>query len=455
MARYLAAALDVRRHRTALAVGSLGPPGSSGHAETFFGGRSLAVFPFDEAVASWRAGSDPMAARMPMHPSFETKPVVPDRCFGEVAPSLAGHATAAWGRVFTSSAAFMASEVLHLHHLGPLHAAAGQVLPGRPVVTHLHGTELKFIDRVRTDSASAGPHGTWWAGRMTDLARDAAATICISPHDRDQAVRLLGLTPESIEVVPNGVDVRLFSASAIDGGERLEIWLRWLVEEPLAWTEQDHEPGALRAASEHVRAAFVDDAGVPRPVLLFVGRFLAFKRVGLLIRAYARARSERGIVAPLVVWGGSPGEWEGEHPVTAARECGLLGEQPSVFFVGWRGHGELPRGLACSDVLVAPSTDEPFGQVLLEAMSVGLPVISTQSGGPPSFVNVVPREEDGWLVPPDDERALAAAIATAALDAEERRRRGSNAARHVRAAWSWDAIAARVEALYGRVLDVG
>ena len=85
-------------------------------------------------------------------------------------------------------------------------------------------------------------------------------------------------------------------------------------------------------------------------------------------------------------------------------------------------------------------------------MSVGLPVISTQSGGPPSFVNVVPGEEDGWLVPPDDERALAAAIATAALDAEERRRRGSNAARHVREAWSWDGIAARVEALYERVL---
>jgi glycosyltransferase involved in cell wall biosynthesis len=90
--------------------------------------------------------------------------------------------------------------------------------------------------------------------------------------------------------------------------------------------------------------------------------------------------------------------------------------------------------------------------VFLEAMSVGLPVIGTLSGGPPSFVNVVPGEEDGWQVPPDDEPALAAAMASAVHDADERRRRGANAARHVREAWSWDAAAARVEALYERVL---
>ncbi len=137
-------------------------------------------------------------------------------------------------------------------------------------------------------------------------------------------------------------------------------------------------------------------------MLLYVGRFLAFKRVPLLVRAYARARREHAVEAPLVVWGGAPGEWEGEHPATVARACGLLGERPSAFFVGWRGHDELPDGLACADVLVAPSVDEPFGQVYLEAMSAGLPVIGTSTGGPPSFANIVPGEEDGWLIPPDD-----------------------------------------------------
>ena len=117
-----------------------------------------------------------------------------------------------------------------------------------------------------------------------------------------------------------------------------------------------------------------------------------------------------------MIWGGAPGEWEGEHPHTSRRASGVEG----VFFAGWRGHDDLPLGLGCADCFVAPSTDEPFGLVYLEAMACGLPVIGTLSGGPPSFVNVVPGEPDGWLVPPDDEEALAAAIVHAVNDAGER-----------------------------------
>ena len=53
-------------------------------------------------------------------------------------------------------------------------------------------------------------------------------------------------------------------------------------------------------------------------MLLFVGRFTEVKRIPLLIRAYARARERFERRAPLVIWGGFPGEWEGEHPHTVA-----------------------------------------------------------------------------------------------------------------------------------------
>jgi len=69
-----------------------------------------------------------------------------------------------------------------------------------------------------------------------------------------------------------------------------------------------------------------------------VGRYLGFKRVPLLVRAYARARPRFETPVPLSIWGGSPGEWEGEHPYTVARELAVDG----VFFSGWRGHDELP-----------------------------------------------------------------------------------------------------------------
>ena len=89
---------------------------------------------------------------------------------------------------------------------------------------------------------------------------------------------------------------------------------------------------------------------------------------------------------------------EGEHPLETVRRRRIDG----VFFAGWRGHNDLPLGLASADVFVAPSVDEPFGQVYLEAMSCGLPVIATSTGGPKSFVNVEPGLETGWLVKPSD-----------------------------------------------------
>jgi glycosyltransferase involved in cell wall biosynthesis len=183
---------------------------------------------------------------------------------------------------------------------------------------------------------------------------------------------------------------------------------------------------------------------------MYVGRFLGFKRVPLLVRAYARARAAMTASPPLVIWGGAPGEWEGEHPHSVARELGL----DDVFFAGWRGHDELPLGLACASCFVAPSTAEPFGLVYLEAMACGLPVIGTLTGGPPSFVNVVPGEPDGWLVPPDDEAALADAMVHAIDGSDERARRGANAARHVRESYSWDGLAERFTLLYEHVSDV-
>ena len=92
--------------------------------------------------------------------------------------------------------------------------------------------------------------------------------------------------------------------------------------------------------------------------------------------------------------------------------------------------------------------NEPFGLVYLEAMASGKPVIATNTGGPPSFVNVVEGEPDGWLVAPDDETALCAAIVEAVHDHERRATYGANAARHIRASYSWDRLAERVLEVY-------
>ena len=117
-----------------------------------------------------------------------------------------------------------------------------------------------------------------------------------------------------------------------------------------------------------------------------------------------------------MIWGGHPGEWEGEHPVTVAEEVGADG----IYFAGWRGHDDLPEGLAACDVLVVPSVDDPYPQVPLEAMAVGLPVVACRSGGLLSMVNLDPARPTGWFVPPDDLDALTDVLVTVVNDPAER-----------------------------------
>jgi glycosyltransferase involved in cell wall biosynthesis len=103
-------------------------------------------------------------------------------------------------------------------------------------------------------------------------------------------------------------------------------------------------------------------------------------------------------------------------------------------------------------VFVAPSVEEPFGQVYLEAMACGMPVIATTTGGPPSFVNTDPDRLNGWLVAPDDVDALARAMIEASADMPVRTERGRNARRTVVDGFDWLRIAERVNGIYREIL---
>jgi glycosyltransferase involved in cell wall biosynthesis len=179
-------------------------------------------------------------------------------------------------------------------------------------------------------------------------------------------------------------------------------------------------------------------------VLLFIGRFTEVKRIPLLVRAYARARERFERRAPLVIWGGFPGEWEGEHPHTVVEREGI----EDVFFVGWRGHSELGAGLACADVMVMPSIAESFGQVFIEAMACGVPVIAANAAGPPSFINTEPGRPNGWLVEPDDLDSLAEGMVEAVNDPAAREERARNGYEVTRRDYSWDTLAERVAEVY-------
>ena len=466
--RYLAAALGDAGWSVSLVAGSLGAPGEETHAPTFFAGIDLRHRDYSAAVAAFETGASAVEAPVPMHPSYEDREGAPDPVLAGVDPALADHLASVWEEPFAVVGAEWA-DLFHLHHLTSQQDAVARRWPHVPLVAHLHGTEIKLIEAIEERAAVAAAldltlaampdavshadidtgaldaqqldvlgstrwpqwrHGEFWLARLRRRAAAADHLVVVSPSDRATAISVLGVAPERVTDVPNGVDTDLFRPRSLDPGARRASFRRWLVEHPQGWDESG-VPGSVVYREADLDRLLGPDGDTT--VVMYVGRFTDAKRVPLLLHAFASARARARRPLSLVVWGGHPGEWEGEHPVTVARRVGLDG----VFFAGWRGHDDLPQALAACDVVVMPSVNDSYPQTPLEAMAVGKPVIATLSGGFPHMINLDPARPTGWLVPPDDVDALANALIEAVDDPGELARRGFAARQHARAKLSW------------------
>lgn len=133
--------------------------------------------------------------------------------------------------------------------------------------------------------------------------------------------------------------------------------------------------------------------------MVAAGRLVPAKGFDLLIDAAALLQ-ERGVDFKLDIFGEGP-----ERDALAARIAAAgLGER-----VRLRGHAaSLDDELRAADLFVLSSRREGFGNVLIEAMAVGTPVLATRCPGPEAIVT---DGETGFLVPPDHPRALADAAA--------------------------------------------
>jgi glycosyltransferase involved in cell wall biosynthesis len=423
VARALACELPAHGWDVTLVTGSRS--GGHGDARAFYRGLDVRAVDFDAGDA-------------PMHPSFEDRPGAADPVFAAVDDAGFEAHTAAWARAFTDAGA-ADCDVLHLHHLTPLHEAAARVAPAVPVVTHLHGTELLMLEAIA--DGAPWPHAEAWARRMRRWAQRSAKILVLSPGQVERAVPLLGIAPERCVVSPNGFDPDNFDRLEID---RAAHWRQHLVTAPRGWAPGEDE-GSVGYTEADV-APLVARGG---PVTLTVSRFTAVKRIGLLVRAWARAQAAGRLPddASLVVLGGYPGEWEGEHPLDAIAASGAQ----NVYLAGWHGHDELPAFLSAADVFVLASVREQFGSVLVEAMGCGLPPIAVDRFGP---ADIVDDGATGWLVAPDDEAELADALAAALADPVERRRRGRRAWRDAHERFSWPALAADLAGVLDEVADV-
>ncbi len=192
---------------------------------------------------------------------------------------------------------------------------------------------------------------------------------------------------------------------------------------------------AARAAApvEHALAkAWLDDGA--RPVLVAAGRLVAQKDYPTLLRAFARLRAARA--CRLLILGDGP--LLGELRALA----GALGVEDDVLFAGFvaNPHPCIKRAA----VLVLASRYEGFGNVLVEALAAGTPVVSTDCPAGPA--EILEGGRLGRLVPVGDAGALADAVA-ATLDRPPDRGHLSSAAKRFSAAAIADAYAAHLNAV--------
>lgn len=245
---------------------------------------------------------------------------------------------------------------------------------------------------------------TLWAFGRADAA------VAVSRAAADRLAQETHLGPETIRVIPNGVELDRF---ALPGGE---------------------EETAARAAVRRELGLAPEAPAVLTPAVLREG-----KGHEALLEAAARLRERAPGVGLLLA--GDGGRREALEAL-----AGRLGVGDAVRFLGHRD--DVPRLLAACDVVALPSRAEALPTALLEAAAAGRPAVATRVGGTPE---VVVHGETGLLVEPDDPDALARALADLLLDPERARRLGRAARRRAEERFDLGLQVERTLALWSEV----
>ena len=232
--------------------------------------------------------------------------------------------------------------------------------------------------------------------------------LVVSEHWRDLLRREYGT---AAEVVHNGVDPARFQAA---------------------------DPGQAKELRQRAGAA-------DRPLILSVGGIEPRKGSDTLVRAIAALKQAGRRPVHAVVGGHSFQDDRAYRDRVLASLPGLgLRLDDDVVLLGTVPDAELPAWYAAADVLAFPSTKEGWGLAVLEAMSAGLPVVTSDL---PVFREFLTPGRDALMVPLDDPPALAAALASVLDDAALADRLRS-AAQTTAERFSWARSAAEHQAIY-------
>mgnify|MGYP001100219687 FL=1 len=177
-------------------------------------------------------------------------------------------------------------------------------------------------------------------------------------------------------------------------------------------------------------------------VALYVARFQAFKNHAMLLEAFALFTREHP-AARLVLAGSGPLR---ERCEQQAEALGIAGQ---VLFLGEVPFDNLPSVYAAADVKVISSDYESFCFAAIEAMSAGVPVLTTDCAWVPRLV----ADGAGMVVPVGDAVAFAAGLKKLADNPALRQRMGATGRQQVLERHTWPASAEKLRELYRRIVS--
>lgn len=297
------------------------------------------------------------------------------------------------------------------------------------------------VDLVHANSIRAGI--VLGLGRLSPRAKVVHIRDCLPPGPLTTAsLRLIAATATT--VVANSA----YTARSVEtAAARAHVEV---VHNPVDLTLWD--PARIDRAAARAR---LGAAGERRLLLGVVAQLSPWKGQGTAIEAL-RLLCDQGIDAHLLLIGSAKfvaraTRFDNEAYVADLRaQVAQAGLEERVSWLGERE--DVPELVRALDILLLPSLEEPFGRALIEAMALGVPVISTDVGGP---LEIIEHGREGYLVSPHEPAAWAQAIGRIAESPDRAREMGLAGRRRVEAAFTAEHHAARMLDVYERALVRG
>lgn len=310
-------------------------------------------------------------------PYFTTHPQS-NQTFYDLTDEQFGNYVDVLGRVLKEEMESFKPDVVHCQHANIFAYHLSRL--GVPYCITLHGTDLMGFKKEP---------------RFKDLVlkgvRGAYRLISISQQVSEETKELFDVGDDKITLIHNGYDDRLFYPRGV---ERRDVLKKYGIEEDVPY------------------------------LVSFVGKLAHFKGIDVLIRAASLYEKALPGVKTLIV-----GQGQLRDQLEAqVQEEGLSG----VRFLGHQNQDAVAEIYSVADVSTVPSRVEPFGLVAIEALACGTPVVASNGGGLPDFID----DKVGRLVKMEDHRDLANAIVEE-ISSGAKIVKGPYAAMYAKGGFSW------------------